>query len=127
MGEYNPAALAYLGDAVFELLVRERHIRTHRIKPGGLHEKTIKAVNAGAQAKIADKLLLLLNDDERAVYKRGRNASTHHAPKSASPADYCKATGLEAVFGYLYLNNETDRLNEIFKHCMEIADADGVI
>ena len=106
--------LALVGDGVYELLVR-----TYLCTQGDqtvlkLHKDTVQLVKAPAQAKFADKLKPLLTEDEYAYYRRGKNAHTHAAPKSATKAEYAKATGLEALFGALYLLGRTDRLNELF-------------
>ena len=85
---------------------------------GRLHQDTIAMVKATAQAKFVDKLLPLLNEEELAWYRRGRNAHVHAVPKSATPQEYAKATGLEALFGALYLAGRTDRLNELFQTVM---------
>ena len=111
--------LALVGDGVYELLVR-----TYLCTQGDqtvlkLHKDTVQLVKAPAQAKFADKLKPLLTEDEYAYYRRGKNAHTHAAPKSATKAEYAKATGLEALFGALYLLGRTDRLNELFKAVME--------
>lgn len=104
------ASLAYLGDAVLEIMVRE-----HLVENGFSHpqEEAAKYVTAVAQSAAVDKLLPCFLEDEEAIYKRGRN-STHTAPKSATHAQYSRATGLECVFGYLYLSKETERLKELF-------------
>lgn len=111
--------LALVGDGVYELLVR-----TYLCTQGDqtllkLHKDTVQLVNAPAQAKFADKLKPHLTEDEQAYYRRGKNAHTHAAPKSATKAEYAKATGLEALFGALYLLGRTDRLNELFQLLME--------
>lgn len=124
-GSYSPASLAYLGDAVFELLVRSKYICEYNAKPGLLHKKAVNVVNASAQAKMVDELARLLDEEETAVYKRGRNASVHSMPKSADLAEYCKATGLEAVFGKLYMDGKTERIAELFDICVKIAEADN--
>lgn len=113
--------LALVGDGVYELLVR-----TYLCTQGDqtvlkLHKDTVQLVKAPAQAKFADKLKPLLTEDEYAYYRRGKNAHTHAAPKSATKAEYAKATGLEALFGALYLLGRTDRLNELFHILMEDA------
>ena len=84
-----------------------------------LHRKTIQMVKATAQAQFVVKLLPHLNEQELAWYRRGKNAHVHAVPKSATPQQYAKATGLEALFGALYLSGQTDRLNELFKTVME--------
>lgn len=112
-------ALAHIGDGVYELLVRS-YLCTRGDKTVlKLHRDTVELVKAPTQAKFADKLLPHLTEDEAAYYRRGKNAHTHGAPKSASPKEYAKATGLEALFGALYLLGQTDRLNELFQILIE--------
>lgn len=113
--------LAHVGDGVYELLCRtylcakgNKTIRT-------LHRDAVALVNAPAQAKMADKILPLLSDQEQDYFRRGKNAHTHAAPKAATPQEYAKATGLETLFGALYLLGRTDRLNELFHLMMEKA------
>ena len=86
-----------------------------------LHRDTIHMVKATSQAKFADKLLPLLTEEELSYYRRGKNAHVHAVPKSATPAEYARATGLEALFGALYLSGQTDRINDLFKAVMEDA------
>ena len=112
-------ALALIGDGVYELLCR-----TYLCTQGDqtvlkLHKDTVNMVKAPAQAKYMDKLLPHLTEEELAFYRRGKNAHTHAAPKSATRAEYAKATGLEAMFGALYLLGRTERLNELFYLIME--------
>ena len=111
--------LAHIGDGVFELLCR-----SYLCAKGGktvetLHRDTIRMVKATSQAKIVDRLLPLLTEEELAYYRRGKNAHVHAVPKSATPQEYAKATGLEALFGALYLMGRTQRLNELFKSVTE--------
>ena len=112
-------ALAHIGDAVFELLVRSSLCISGGTTNGNLHHRTVALVCAEAQAARADRLLPLLTEQETAYYRRGRNAHPHSTPKSASPVQYAKATGVEALFGALYLLGQTERLNELFVHTME--------
>ncbi len=107
-------ALAHIGDAVYELLCRTYlcSLGDHTVKT--LHRDAISMVKAPTQAKFADKLIPRLSDEEHAFYRRGKNAHTHAAPKSATPQEYAKATGLETLFGALYLLGRTDRLTELF-------------
>jgi ribonuclease-3 family protein len=99
---------------VYELLVRS-YLCTRGDKTVlKLHRDTVELVKATTQAKFADVILPALTEEEAAYYRRGKNAHTHAAPKSASPREYAKATGLEALFGALYLMGKTDRLNELF-------------
>lgn len=111
---YNTLTLAFLGDAVYSLMVRERLVKNSALAAGKLHRMSVDEVNAKAQSEGAKKLLPLLNDEETDIFKRGRNAHPHHSPKNQSEGDYHYATGLEALFGYLYLEGKTDRLNELF-------------
>ena len=107
--------LAHIGDGVFELLCRSYLCAKGGKNVGNLHRDTINMVKASSQAKFADKLLPLLTEEEMAYYRRGKNSHVHAVPKSCTPAEYAKATGLEALFGALYLAGQTDRLNELFK------------
>ena len=111
--------LAHLGDAVYELLVRT-YLCVHGKATGkGLHRATIALVCAQSQSRFADLLLPSLTEEETAVFKRGSNANVHTIPHSADRAEYQKATGLEALFGYLYLQNRHERINELFDLMME--------
>ena len=111
--------LAHIGDAVFELLCRGYLCARGGKNVGNLHRDTIAMVKATAQAEFVDKLLPLLTEEEMAYYRRGKNAHVHAVPKSATAAEYAKATGLEALFGALYLAGKTQRLNELFRAVME--------
>ncbi len=111
--------LAHIGDSVFELLCRSYLCARGGKNVGNLHRDTIAMVKATAQAEFVDKLLPLLTEEEMAYYRRGKNAHVHAVPKSATAAEYAKATGLEALFGALYLAGKTDRLNELFRAVME--------
>ncbi|MCI8811165.1 MAG: ribonuclease III [Oscillibacter sp.] len=114
--------LAHMGDAVFELLVRT-WLCTHGGATGkGMHRAAIQMVCAESQAQKAERILPLLSDDERAVFRRGRNAHVHTVPNHASRAQYGEATALEALFGWLYLRGERDRINELFCKMMEEED-----
>ena len=112
--------LAHMGDCVFEILCRAYLCAKGGKNVGNLHRDTINLVKAQSQAKFVDKLLPLLTEEELAYYRRGKNAHVHAVPKSCTPAEYAKATGLEALFGALYLAGKTERLNELFKSVMEI-------
>ena len=111
--------LAHMGDCVFEILCRAYLCSRGGKNVGNLHRDTINMVKASSQAVFADKLLPHLTEEETAWYRRGKNAHVHAVPKSCTPAEYAKATGLEALFGALYLSGQTDRLNELFKKGME--------
>ena len=110
--------LAHMGDCVFEILCRAYLCARGEKTVDRLHRDTIAMVKATSQAKFADKLLPLLTEEELAYYRRGKNAHVHAVPKSATPAEYAKATGLEALFGALYLSGQTDRLNQLFQAVM---------
>lgn len=107
-------ALAHIGDAVFELLVRTKLCTDGYTRNGNLHRKTVERVCAPAQAALTEKLLPLLTPDELAFYRRGRNAHVHGIPKNATHAQYAKATGLEALFGALYLRGDIARVEALF-------------
>ena len=111
--------LAHMGDCVFEILCRAYLCAQGGKKVDQLHRDTIRMVKATAQAAYMDKMLPLLTEEELSYYRRGKNSHVHAVPKSATPAEYAKATGLEALFGALYLAGKKDRLNELFKAVME--------
>lgn len=111
--------LAHMGDAVYELLVRASLCKEGKATSKGLHRAAIARVSAPAQAKVMEKLLPLLTEEETAVYRRGRNAHVNSIPAHASPDEYHSATGLETLFGYLYLNGRRDRITELFSAAEE--------
>ena len=111
--------LAHIGDGVFELLCRAWLCGHGDQSVGRLHADAVKLVKASAQAKFADAMLPHLNEEELAWYRRGKNSHVHAVPKSCTPAEYAKATGLEALFGALYLLGRKERLMELFAICME--------
>lgn len=113
--QYSPLGLAYIGDCVYELMVRERIIEQGNAPVNKLHKSTIKYVCASAQSNAVDKIMETLTDDEVAIYKRGRNANGSTVPKNAHPMEYRRATGLEALFGYLYLTEQMARLCALFE------------
>lgn len=114
-------ALAHVGDGAYELLCRAFLCAQGDKTVLKLHKDTVSLVKAPTQAAFADKLKPHLTEEEFAYYRRGKNAHTHAAPKAASRLEYAKATGLETLFGALYLLGETDRLNELFHIIMEQA------
>ena len=114
-GLLSPLALAFLGDGVYELLAREFLLSRGNAPAGRLHEKTVELVSAAAQSAAYELLEPLLTDEESAVYRRGRNAHSAHCPKHTEPAVYRRATGVEALFGWLYLTGKVARANELFK------------
>lgn len=120
--QYSPLALAFLGDSVYEILMRDRILRDANRPASQLHSLKIQRVCAAYQAAAVDILLPLLSEDEISVYKRGRNATGTSIPKNGSAADYHKATGLESLFGYLHLTGAEERLHILFD---AICQADG--
>ncbi len=120
----NPAripslSLAYLGDAVFELVVRTVLLEKGNSPNGALYARSLPYVSAVGQAKMAEALLPLLSEEEAAVYRRGKNSKPEHGAKNASALEYRKATGLETLFGTLYLQGRRERLLELIKEGME--------
>lgn len=111
---YSPLTLAFLGDAVYSLMVRDMLTKQANKPTGKLHKESINLVNAAFQAQMVRELLPHLTEDETTVFKRGRNAHSAHSPKNQSEADYRYATGFEALFGYLFLCGKTERLKELF-------------
>ena len=118
--------LAHIGDGVFELLCRSFLCASGKKTVEQLHSQTIAMVRATAQAKFVEALLPMLTEEELAYYRRGKNAHVHAVPKSATPAEYAKATGLEALFGALYLAGKTDRINALFRAVLEKGEYHGL-
>ena len=112
-------ALANVGDGAYELLVRSYMAKKGDKTVKNLHQDTVKLVNAPAQAAFVQKILPILTEEEQAYYRRGKNTHTHAAPKAASAKEYAMATGLECLFGALYLMGRKDRLNALFHMMME--------
>lgn len=111
-------ALAHMGDAVYELLVRTYLCAHGKATGKGLHRATVALVCAPKQAELSERILPLLTEEEADVFRRGRNANVHTIPHSADRAQYQKATALEALFGYLYLRGERERINLLFDTMM---------
>ncbi|MEM5780482.1 MAG: ribonuclease III domain-containing protein [Lawsonibacter sp.] len=111
--------LAHLGDGVYEMMVRSWLCLHGKAKAKDLHRATVKFVAAPAQAAHVERIAPLLTQEEEDVFRRGRNTAPHSVPKAASRGEYQTATGLEALFGWLYLQGRTDRLNELFGRMME--------
>lgn len=111
--------LAHLGDSVFEVMVRSWLCLHGKVRAKELHRETVKYVAAPAQAAAMERLLPLLTQEESDVFRRGRNTAPHSVPKAASRGEYQTATGFEALFGWLYLQGRTQRLNELFTVVME--------
>lgn len=115
---YSPLSLAFMGDCVYEMLVREKIMKTANMPVNKLHKITVSYVCAAAQAKALDIIFPILSEDEVSAFKRGRNASGNNVPKNADIGTYHKATGLETLFGYLYMSSNTSRILELF-HIIE--------
>lgn len=110
---YSPLALAYIGDSIYDLMVKKHFVIKSNMQPEKYHKVVISIVSANAQSAFIDSYMDKLTEKEQAVYKRGRNSSPHTKAKNASLENYLKATGFEAVLGYLYLSEQEDRLKEI--------------
>jgi len=124
----NGLSLAYIGDAIYELKIREYLLSQGSFIVNDLHKKAICYTQANAQANIIDYLIKDLTEEEIDYFKRGRNAQTNHKPKSASINVYHKATGFEALLGYLYLIKNNDRLNELINKSIDfINDKNNII
>ena len=117
---YSPLTLAFVGDGVYDLLVREYLARQGNRPVGELNRRKVALVKCESQASFAKALMPELSERELAVYKRGRNAAPKCTPKHGSVADYHSATGLECLFGYLHLNGERQRIEELFNEILRI-------
>lgn len=111
----SPLALAFVGDGVYDLFVRERLVCEANRPVKKLNEEKVAIVRCSSQAKLVEKLMPILTEEELDVLKRGRNAHTQHIPKNATSADYHSATALEALLGYLYLAGRIDRIQKLLK------------
>lgn len=120
INNYSPLLLAFMGDAVIELFVREHLLVDGDTTGSKATENSRDYVTAEKQSEAVENILPLLNEIELSVYKRGRNSKSVHMPKHASPTDYRRATGFESLFGYLYLNQEIDRARYLFQTAYEI-------
>ncbi len=112
--QYSPLALAFLGDSVYEIMVREHVLLSANMPASKLHSLKIKRVCAAYQAAAIDLIMPELTEEEVTIYKRGRNATGNSVPKNGNAADYHKATGFESLFGYLHLIGEKQRLQTLF-------------
>lgn len=110
----SPLTLAFVGDGVYDLLIREKLVCKANCQVGKLHKMKVEKVCCKAQAELIDKIIPQLTEEEFLIYKRGRNAHTNHTPKNASNADYHSATGFESLIGYIYLKGDIKRLRELF-------------
>ncbi|MGI6678219.1 MAG: Mini-ribonuclease 3 [Dehalobacterium sp.] len=117
--------LAYIGDAVYELWVRKHLIHQGCVRVNALHHQAIKYVNAAAQSELMGLLEPILDDQELRIFKKGRNAKSGRQPKNMDMIDYRRATGLEALVGYLYLLNKQEKLEQIFTILVEMVEKPG--
>ena len=115
--ELSSLTLAFIGDAVYELFIRTKILAMGNRPAGQLHKIAVGYVKAKAQSDAMHKILDELSDEEKEIYKRGRNTNIHTVPKNADMNDYRQATGLEALVGYLYITGKNERLNEILEMC----------
>ena len=116
---YSPLTLAYIGDAVYDLIIRTVVVERANRPANELHHITVRYVSAEAQSRIVETLIESFTEEELSVYRRGRNSKPHTMSKNASPADYLKATGFEAVLGYLYLQDKMERVLKLVKKGVE--------
>ncbi len=117
---YSPLTLAFVGDCIYDLILRTVIVERHNASPNQLHREKSRLAKASAQAQMAEALQPHLTPEEEAVYRRGRNAKSHTTAKNASVLDYRKATGLEALYGYLYLSGQEERLLALLR--LSLAD-----
>lgn len=120
----SPGTLAFLGDAVYELFVRQRLVEKANMPVKKLHLAAVEQVRCSFQSNAYELIEDRLTEEEQAIWKRGRNANGVKAPKHADPVEYRRATGLEALFGYLFLQGKQDRLEELFQVIMSAQEAD---
>lgn len=118
-GSYSPLVLAYIGDGIYELVIRSVVVAQGNRQVKKMHQQTSRYVKAQAQSRMMETLLPLLTEEEAEIYRRGRNAKSCSAAKNASVSDYRRATGMEALMGYLYLKGETARLLELVQSAVD--------
>lgn len=125
--QMNGIALAYMGDAIYEIYIRRHLLAKGLTKPTKLHHKTTHYVSAKAQAFLIEKMQEqnVLNDEELEFFKRGRNAKSHTSAKNTSVVTYRISTGFEALFGYLYLSDQIERLEELADWCINTVEKEG--
>ena len=117
--DFSPIVLAYIGDAVYEVIIR-RFVMSHgNVSANKMHKITSSYVSASSQSEFAKKIQDILTEEEKTVYKRGRNAKSGSVAKNQTMSDYRHATGFEALIGYLYLQNKTDRIYELLNDCIK--------
>ena len=122
---YSPLTLAYIGDAIYELVIRTILVEKGNTQVNKLHQRASKLVKASAQSEIIEKLKPYLTEEEMGIFKRGRNAKSFTMAKNASMSDYRRATGVEALMGHLYLTEQWDRMLELIKIGITEGEKDG--
>ena len=122
---YSPLTLAYIGDAIYELVIRTILVEKGNTQVNKLHQRASKLVKASAQSEIIEKLKPYLTEEEMGIFKRGRNAKSFTMAKNASMSDYRRATGFEALMGHLYLTEQWDRMLELIKIGITEGEKDG--
>lgn len=121
VNQMQPLVWAYIGDAIYEVYIRNYLVQTTKYKPHKLHIEATKFVKASAQAKILKRLEEMLNEEEQDVVRRTRNTKNHHLPKNANVQDYMYATAFEGLIGYLHLTKQEERLNKILELSLKYA------
>ena len=124
--DYSPLTLAYIGDGIYELVIRTIMVKRANGPVQRVHKRVSTLVKAAAQAEMSERLLPELTEEETAVLKRGRNAKSYTKAKNATVSEYRKATGLEALFGYLYLKKDMRRIIELVKIGLEGQDLNAI-
>ena len=119
---YSPLALAYIGDAIYDLVIRTVVVERGNTSPNKLHKKAVAYVNARIQARMVEALLDELTEEEQTIYKRGRNAKSYTTAKNATVIEYRKATGFEALCGYLYLAGKQERMPSLIRRAIELVE-----
>ena len=123
--QMNVLRLAYLGDSVWETIIRY-HMILKKLNVHHLHEQSVKRVNAAAQAEMLSRISGSLSENEAEIVRRGRNAHPKHTvPRNQQPENYAASTGFEALFGYLYLTGQNDRIRELYQIIMEQESQNG--
>ena len=113
INQLSPLVWAYVGDSIYELLIRTHLVNKTKLKPHSLHIEAIKYVKAGAQCKALENIMDKLTDEEKDIVRRGRNAQNHHLPKNSNVQEYMYSTAFEALIGYLYLTKQYERIKEL--------------
>ena len=119
---YSPLTLAYIGDGIYDLIIRSLVVAKGNTRAGELHKRTSRMVKAKTQAEMIEHILPMLTEEEADIYRRGRNAKSPTMAKNATMADYRKATGFEALMGYLYLRDEFPRMVELIKAGIDVME-----